>query len=137
MCSPISVGAAALARQAEELEGAGRAGDAKRARALAESFQKELISLIASIRAALARGDEGPEREAPCGGLPARETLRALRVALAGENIGQVDGILAALDGLGLEGEEAALLRAIGESVLVSEMGEAAVLVDKWLERAP
>jgi HPt (histidine-containing phosphotransfer) domain-containing protein len=120
-----SIGADALSAKALLLEKAGMVNDLEIIAEHLPDFRQSLSLLAARIGTAL-----GTEAE-PAEGPPVldRETLDRLRTALDRADIGRVDQLLNEMQA-GASGREKQILSKIAACVLISEFGEAVVLLD-------
>jgi HPt (histidine-containing phosphotransfer) domain-containing protein len=117
-----SIGMAEMSRMASELEEAGKNGDAEFIHANLNAFLEQLTARIERIKAAISREtaisfDAG--RQDIC------ESLNLLKNALASENVGDADKIIAGLSGAPLDKDIRDSLSSISDLVLLGEFKEA------------
>jgi CheY-like chemotaxis protein len=126
-----SIGAAELSRAAAALESAGDKGDMEFIRVNLDSFLEGLIAMTERIKTALSRKTViSPNGKRP--GMS--ESLNLLKDALASEDIGDVDKILAGLSGEPLDEATRDLLSRISDLVLVGEFKEALSIAENIAE---
>ncbi|MDR1470900.1 MAG: response regulator, partial [Synergistaceae bacterium] len=117
-----SIGAFEISRLAAELEKAGVVGDTEFIRAHLDAFLKELTAVTERIKTAISK----KQAISPCGERQIMgESLNLLKNALASEDIGDVDRILASLSEEPLDEASKDCLSRISDLVLVGEFGEA------------
>jgi signal transduction histidine kinase/CheY-like chemotaxis protein/HPt (histidine-containing phosphotransfer) domain-containing protein len=117
-----SIGADEISRMAAELEKAGKNGDADFIKANIGAFLEKLTAMTERIKNALSRGKTiSPDAERQSIG----KSLDLLKDALAAENIGDADMILADLNGRPLDEAARDSLSKVSDLVLVGEFKEA------------
>jgi signal transduction histidine kinase/CheY-like chemotaxis protein len=121
-----TIGAAAVSKEAAELEAAGKAGDTELIGKLLPDFYHDLKMVVTQIELALNEG-------APEAGAQAAEGIpdvyiplfRELAVALEQENIAAIRRLLAELEGKPLDVKTKEAINNISNAVLMSEFSEA------------
>jgi HPt (histidine-containing phosphotransfer) domain-containing protein len=124
-----SIGAAALSEKAAMLEDAGKRGDVTAISEGLSGFRDDLSLIVKRIRHALPLKDEGD------GGAALDKTaLLRLKEALASENVGDVDRLIADLSGKPLGDAARDSLSRISDLALVGEFKEALTIAEKLAE---
>jgi signal transduction histidine kinase/DNA-binding response OmpR family regulator len=126
-----SIGAEEISRMAAELEEAGRNDDMEFIRANLGVFLENLAAATERIKAVLS-GKAVISHDEKRQGLG--ESLALLKDALASENVGDADKILADLSGGPLDEATKDSLSRISDLVLVGEFKEASVIAEKLSE---
>ncbi|MDR1514571.1 MAG: Hpt domain-containing protein, partial [Synergistaceae bacterium] len=126
-----SIGAEEISRMAAELEEAGRNGDMEFIRANLGVFIENLAAATERIKAALS-GKAVISHDEKRQGLG--EPLSLLKDALASENVGDADKILADLSGGPLDKATKDSLSRISDLVLVGEFEEASAIAENLSE---
>jgi signal transduction histidine kinase/CheY-like chemotaxis protein len=127
-----SIGAASLSEKAAMLEGAGRRGDIA---AIAEGlggFREELSRVIDRIRQALLSKEKEQENGEAA---PDKTALIRLKEALASENVGDVDRLIADLSEKPLSESARDSLSKISDLALVGEFKEALAIAEELADR--
>ncbi|MDR2304016.1 MAG: response regulator [Treponema sp.] len=115
-----TIGAAEVSKEAEELETAGKAGDAQTIRETLPVFHGHLTELIKGIEKVLE--EKSGERETGGGGKQdITVTLSALRAALEAKNMKEIDKLLEETEGLPLDAETREGINAVSDKVLMGE----------------
>jgi HPt (histidine-containing phosphotransfer) domain-containing protein len=130
-----SIGASEISRMAAELEEAGKNGDTDFIGKNLAAFRENLSGLVGRIKPALAEYAHSGENVTNPGesGPAFRETLSRLRDALEAEDIGEANGILDEIANISLDRDMARALSSVSDHMLVSELKEAALIVDDLL----
>jgi signal transduction histidine kinase/HPt (histidine-containing phosphotransfer) domain-containing protein/ActR/RegA family two-component response regulator len=134
-----NIGAATLSGEAASLEDAGKRGDIAFIRERVESFRENLVRLIDNIGLALgeksgATADSaGTETKDSAGSEEIVPLLSQLKKALATEDVGTVDGLLAKLSAMQLDSETSEAVLSVSDLVLVSDFVKAASVIDDWM----
>jgi HPt (histidine-containing phosphotransfer) domain-containing protein len=152
-----SIGAAALAGEAERLEAAGKKGDLAFVKDWLNGFCECLSLLVSHIgdalstptrrrkaerrksfdrRAANERRKGMDRRKIAESAAADRDLLHRLKEALAQENIGAVDEITEKLLAKHADSESGQALRSISDFTITADFGEAAKIVDSLLSAA-
>jgi HPt (histidine-containing phosphotransfer) domain-containing protein len=129
-----SIGADEISRMAAALEVAGRGGDMEYIRENLDAFTKNLALTTERIKAGLSKDTAA----APGGEFQGMgESLNPLKDALASENVGEADKILASLSGEPLDEASRDSLSRISDLVLLGEFGEALRIAESlsWNDR--
>jgi CheY-like chemotaxis protein len=122
-----SIGAASLSEKAAMLEDAGHRGDIAAISEGLDGFREEISIMVGRIRQALPPKEEGPED-----GIAVLDKTALLRLkeALASEDIGNVDRLIAELSGKPIGGIARDSLSKISDLALVGEFKEASAIAE-------
>jgi signal transduction histidine kinase/DNA-binding NarL/FixJ family response regulator len=126
-----SIGAASLSEKAAMLEDAGKRGDVAAISEKLDEFREELSLIVERIRSVLPLKEEG-------GGEAVLDKTALLRLkeALKAEDIGNVDRLIAELNGKPLGGVVRDALSKISDLALVGEFKEALAAAEKLAEKS-
>ncbi|MDR3256035.1 MAG: response regulator [Synergistaceae bacterium] len=140
-----SIGAEAISLEAALLEDAGKNSGIATIRERIDGFREDLSAVVANIRDALKMPgafDERPPEgaEAPVESEEIIQCLSRLKNALAAEDVGTADGILAKLSHLSGSRPDAQLgevISQISDLILTSEFGAASAIVGDAIKNTP
>jgi CheY-like chemotaxis protein len=122
-----SIGAAELSEKAAMLEDAGKRGDVTAISERLDGFREDLSRMVNRVRGALPSGKDAPGGEAVLD----KTALIRLKEALAAEDIGNADRLIADLSGKPLGESARDSLSRISDLALVGEFKEALAIAEK------
>jgi len=123
-----SVGAAEISAQAAALEAAGKAGDLELIGKELPAFAEHLAELVKNINTALK--ETAPHESPELSPVILANLLRELKAALASQDAGGIDRILAVLNEKPLDSKAKKILEQVSDDVLMAEYETAAATLE-------